>query len=162
MCAQDRLQGRPVDVFEPGTQVLVHIRHFRLTKGLKHKLGPRWLGPFTVLKDVGPNHQAYKLELPTVLQRMHPVIHVSDLKRYHPGRFEPPPLPEIIDGEEEYEVDFISDTRHEGRRRQYKIHWVGYAHPTWEKESQLTNCPDKLREFWRWKQLDCPHPIRGE
>ena len=161
MRAADRLQNKPRDVLTPGTEVLVHIRHFRLSAGLKHKLGPRWLGPFTVVKDVGPNHQAYKLELPPILQRIHPVIHVSDLKRYHPGVYQPPPLPDLIDGVEEYEVDFISDTRREGRRREYKIHWVGYVHPNWEKESQLTNCPEKVREFWSWKGLDCPHPIRG-
>ena len=162
MRAQDRHHAKPIDVLVPGDQVLVHIRHFKLAAGLKHKLGPRWLGPFTVIKDIGPNHQAYRLEFPATLQRMLTVIHVSDLKRYFPGRYQPPPLPDLIDGVEEYEVDFISETRREGKRREYKVHWVGYVHPTWEKESQLTNCPEKLREFWQWKQLDCPHPIRGE
>ena len=158
MRAADRNHSKPMAVLHPGDQVLVHIRHFKLAAGLKHKLGPRWLGPFTVLKDIGPNHQAYRLEFPANLQRMHNVIHVADLKRYHPGPYQPPPLPDLIDGVEEYEVDFISATRREGKRREYLIHWVGYTHPT----PQLTNCPDKLREFWAWKQLDCPHPIQGE
>ena len=94
---------------------------------------------------------------------MHPVFPVSSLVPYHrSGNYQPPPLPDLIDGEIEYAVDWISGTRYSGVRRQYKVHWVGYTDFTWEQEANLTNCPDKVRAFWEFKGVPCPHPIRGE
>jgi hypothetical protein len=41
------------------------------------------------------------------------------------------------------------------------VHWVGYHDPTWEPVGHLTNCAEKLKEFWHFKQMECPHPILG-
>ena len=49
--------------------------------GKKGKLSLRYIGPFEILECVGP--VAYKLALPPNLSSVHPVIHVSMLKRYH-------------------------------------------------------------------------------
>ncbi|WMV26079.1 hypothetical protein MTR67_019464 [Solanum verrucosum] len=49
--------------------------------GKKGKLSLRYIGPFEVLECVGT--VAYKLTLLPNLLRVHPVFHVSMLKRYH-------------------------------------------------------------------------------
>ena len=49
--------------------------------GKRGKLSPRYIGPFEVLKRVG--EVAYELALTLGLSGVHPVFHVSMLKRYH-------------------------------------------------------------------------------
>ena len=154
---------RPAPQFQPGDLVLLNIKHIRLRSKLKAKLAPRYLGPFKILESVGSYGLSFRIELPPALSRVHNVFHVSSLKPYRrAGNYQPPPVPDIIDGELEYEVDWIEATRYEGKRRQYLVHWLGYAgQETWESERNLTNCPDKLKAFWEHKGMECPHPIRG-
>ena len=48
--------------------------------GLKGKLSPRFIGPFEILERVG--QVAYRLALPPDLSSVHPVFHVSMLRKY--------------------------------------------------------------------------------
>ena len=50
--------------------------------GKKGKLSPRFIGPFEILIRVG--EVAYKLALPPILSVVHPVFHVSMLRKYIP------------------------------------------------------------------------------
>ncbi|KAL2985367.1 hypothetical protein AAZX31_12G147800 [Glycine max] len=45
------------------------------------KLTPKYLGSYQILKKVGP--VAYQIALPPSLSNLHPVFHVSQLRRYN-------------------------------------------------------------------------------
>ncbi|XP_070002701.1 uncharacterized protein [Nicotiana sylvestris] len=49
--------------------------------GRKGKLSLKFIGPFDVLRGVG--EVAYELALPPILAGVHPVFHVSMLRKYH-------------------------------------------------------------------------------
>ena len=66
------------------------------------------------------------------------------MKAYFPENHTPPPLPSLIDGHVEYEVDCITNTRKEGKDRENLVHWAGYNESTSENVKNLTNCPEKL------------------
>ena len=48
--------------------------------GKKGKLAPRYIGPFEIKSRVGA--VAFRLVLPPELSRIHPVFHVSILRKY--------------------------------------------------------------------------------
>ena len=47
------------------------------------KLNPPYIGPFTILERIGS--VAYRLELPSELEKIHNVFHISMLKKYKPN-----------------------------------------------------------------------------
>jgi Chromo (CHRromatin Organisation MOdifier) domain len=106
------------------------------------KLAPRRHGPFKVTQIISP--VAVQLELPPQWN-IHPVFHSNLLTPYtetpsHGPNFTRPP-PDLIDGEEEYEVEQIRSHRTWGRSRtlQYLIKWKGYPESdnTWENADQI-------------------------
>jgi len=93
------------------------------------KLAPQRYGPFTIDKIISP--VAYHLELP-VQWNIHPVFHTSLLTLYietdsHSPNFSRPP-PDLIKGENEYEVETIRKHQHFGKNKklQYLLKWKGY------------------------------------
>ncbi|MGI4568735.1 integrase catalytic domain-containing protein, partial [Klebsiella pneumoniae] len=72
---------RPLE-FEVGEQVFLKVspRKGIMRFGKKGKLSPRYIGPFSILERVG--EVAYKLALPSQLANVHPVFHVSMLRKY--------------------------------------------------------------------------------
>jgi hypothetical protein len=93
------------------------------------KLTPRHHGPFEITQVISP--MVYKLKLPAQWS-IHPVFHVSLLTPYietkgHGENYSRPP-PDLIEGEEQYEVKAIRSHQHHGRRKQlqYLIKWKGY------------------------------------
>jgi hypothetical protein len=96
---------------------------------------------------------AYWLELPASW-RIHDVFHASLLSPYqettaHGPNFSRPP-PDLIDGEEEYEVERIISHRHHGRSQtlQYLVKWKGYPESdnTWEPTAQI-HAPDLFKAY---------------
>jgi len=87
--AQDRqksyadVRRRPL-AFDVGEHVFLKVSPLKgsLRFGHKGKLTPRYIGPFEILQKLGP--VAYRLALPPMLQGIHDVFHVSQLRRYIP------------------------------------------------------------------------------
>ena len=73
---------REIDFME-GEQVLLKVSPMKgvMRFGKRGKLSTRYISPFEFLKRVG--EVAYELALPPGLSGVHPVLHVSMLKRYH-------------------------------------------------------------------------------
>ena len=79
--------------FEVGDAVLLRIQPFRqrsLSKRKFEKLSPRYFGPYTVTRRVGP--VAYELALPAD-SKVHPIFHVSLLRPAHGQSVSQPPAP---------------------------------------------------------------------
>ncbi|KAA3480774.1 DNA/RNA polymerases superfamily protein [Gossypium australe] len=75
------LKRRDIE-FAVGDRVFLKVSPWKkvLRFGKKGKLSPRFIGPYKVLRRVGP--VAYQLELPAELSQIHDVFHVSMLRRY--------------------------------------------------------------------------------
>ena len=81
--------------YSVGDMVFLKVSPWKkiLRFGKKGKLSPRFIGPYRVLKRVGP--VAYQLELPPELDRIHDVFHVSMLRRYRSDATHVVPVAEI-------------------------------------------------------------------
>jgi len=89
------------------------------------------------------------------MKQPHPVFNVVKLTPAPEDpitgrRAEDHPLPIVIDGEVEWEVEEILDSRWHWRRFQYLIKWKGYGHKhnSWESASEVS-APELTAEFHR-------------
>lgn len=102
----------PHPEFPIGSDTFVLAKHICSTWPMM-KFSERYLGPFKVIGR--PGSLSYKLQLPPYLSRIHPVFHVSQLEpsipNSIPNQIQPPPPPIEIDGEEEFEVAEILDSK---------------------------------------------------
>ena len=118
---------KPDPNFKSGDMVWLQPRNIHTTRPSK-KLDWKNIGPFRVMAKVGSN--AYKLDLPTSM-RIHNTFHISLLEPYKDNKFpsqtqEPPP-PIQIEGEDEYELAEIIDSRLHYNKLQYRAKWKGYS-----------------------------------
>ena len=120
------------------------------------KIGPRREGPFLISDVLGP--LTYRLELPSTW-RIHNVFHAVLLQPYienevHGANFPRPP-PDLLEGEEVYEVETILKHRRQGRGYQYLLKWKGYpiTDATWESESAFSDDGDMLTIYKNRHQL---------
>jgi len=113
----------PAPVFKPSDKVFLDASDIRTTCP-SQKLSHQWLGPFVVERQIRP--MAYRLRLPHWMKQLHPVFNVVKLTPAPDNpiagqKTEGHPLPIVIDGELEWEVEEILDSRWHQRRFQYLI-----------------------------------------
>jgi Chromo (CHRromatin Organisation MOdifier) domain len=103
---------------------------------------------------------AIQLELPAQWS-IHPVFHTSLITPYtetpsHGPNFTQPP-PNLIDGEEEYEVEQICSHQRWGccKTLQYLIKWKGYpkSNNTWENANQI-HTPNLIKLYHQTNALE--------
>uniref|UniRef100_A0A803SXF4 Gypsy retrotransposon integrase-like protein 1 n=1 Tax=Anolis carolinensis TaxID=28377 RepID=A0A803SXF4_ANOCA len=138
---------------QPGPEIKVGDRVLLSTRFLPshrpcRKLDARFIGPYPVVAQLNP--VTFKLQLPCSM-RIHPVFHRSLLlpaDGVRPDVDRPAPTPILVDGEEEFEVQDILDSRFHRRRLQYLIDWVGFGpeERSWEDASTV-HAPDLTRRF---------------
>ena len=125
----------------------------------KDKLAPKLHGPFKIEERLGP--VTYKLKLlPT--WKIHPMFHASLIILYretaaHSPNYEQP-SPDLIEGQEEYEVEEILDQRKQGRRYQYLVHWKGYPDSSnkWITRMNLKNARELVEAYNIWHPNSMP------
>ena len=123
----------------------------RPSKKLDHKKA----GPFPITKVVGK--RAFRVQLPEGSQA-HPTFHVQLLEPYRVSREESrrhrPPTPEPIDGEVNYIVCEIVESRRSNKKKgkpiEYLVLWESYPDEegTWETHDKLKGTAEEdLQEF---------------
>ena len=127
--------------FKISNKAYVKAQFFRTTRPSK-KLSEKNFGHYEIIAQ--PGSLSYTLRLPQSMRAIHPVYHVSMLDTAPssniPNHTEDPPPPMEIEGEVEYEIAEILDTKLDWRRRcklLYLVRWTGYE-GTNEETSWLT------------------------
>jgi Chromo (CHRromatin Organisation MOdifier) domain len=136
--------------FKEGERVWLEGTHLKLPYETM-KLAPRRYGPFHITTKV--SDVAYRLKIPEKW-KIHNVFHASlltpykETEKHGPNFLEPPP--DLIDGEEEWEVEEILGDQQYRHKKQYLVQWKGYApaHDSWVDESEL-HAPDLMEVYKR-------------
>jgi hypothetical protein len=147
---QSWVKHRDTPKYKEGDQVWLEGKNLRLSQPTA-KFAPRRHGLFKVIKVLSP--VSYQLALPTQWS-IHPMFHIDLLTPYRETITHGPnyqrPVPDLVDGEEEYSVEKILDSRKFGRRRQlqYLVKWEGYpdSDNMWVDKDDVF-ADDKVREF---------------
>ena len=159
--AQQRYQGpadkrrSPAPEFKVGQQAFVEAQYFRSTRPTK-KFSEKYLGPFEIIAQAGSH--SFTLRLPETLRSVHPVFHVSMLEpaipNVIPNQIQPPPPPIEVEGETEYEIAAILDSKIDKRRTcklLYLVRWSGYEGTdeelSWLPANELEHATELLADY---------------
>jgi hypothetical protein len=154
--ANKKRQAAPT--FIENDMVWLSTENLKLRRPMR-KLSEKRIGPFKIKKVISRN--AMQLDLPTNLQALYPVFHVSLLEPYRPNpftsRIQPPPPPIEIDGELEYEVEDIVDYKIKRNKKQYLVKWVGYEGKdqyTWEPQENVQHLDILIQRINKKKSVN--------
>ena len=170
--AQKRYQGpadhrrSPPPDFKIGEKAFVKAEHFQTTRPSK-KLPDKNYGPYEIIAQ--PGTHSVTLRLPEQFRVVHPVFHLSQLEpetpNTIPNRVQPPPPPIELEGELEYEISEILDSKIDNRQRcklLYYVHWDGYQgsdeETSWLPATELDHAKELVADFHTWYP-DKPGPL---
>ena len=160
--AQEHYQGpadakqSPVLDFKVGDQIFVKAKYFRSTRPSK-KLSEKNLGPYTIIAQAGTH--SFTLRLLDSMKSVHPVFHVSQLEpsvpNTIPNRVQSLPPPVEVDGELEFEISEILDSKVDRCRRNckllYLVRWSGYEgtdeETSWLLATELGHASKLVHDF---------------
>ncbi|CAM8936916.1 unnamed protein product [Rhodiola kirilowii] len=112
--------------------------------GKKGKLSPRFIGPFEIMERVG--NVAYKLALPPTLSSVHPVFHVSMLRKYisdpsHVLEYEGVQMDDTLTYDEQPEAILDRQVKRLRNKEVFsvKVLWKNHTETeaTWESEKDM-------------------------
>ena len=141
---------KPDPNLESGDMVWFIPRNVKTMRPSK-KLDYKKMGPFKIIKKVGTS--SYKLGLPASM-RIHNTFHISLLEPYKDHKFpsqiqnHPPPIE--IEGEPEYVLEEIIDSRLYRNKLQYRAKWTGYSpehDKTWYPAENFHNTSLATEQF---------------
>lgn len=128
--------------FKVGSWVFLNRRYIESKRPSK-KLDQRLLGPFQIIKET-KSPMAYVLDLPPSMSQLHPVFHVSllePMREGHNDQYQDPPPAIEVEGEPEYAVEHILDSRinPDDDGFDYLVHWKDYTndHDSWEPWEEI-------------------------
>jgi len=157
----------PAPDFKVDDQVYVKAKYFRSTRPSK-KLSEKNLGPYTIITQVGS--LSFTLHLPDSMCAVHPIFHVSQLEPAIPNtildQIQPPLQLVEVDGEPEFEISEILDSKVDRRRRSckllYLVRWSGYEgideETSWLLATELGNTTELLEDY-HVRYPDKPGPL---
>jgi len=126
-----------------------NIKTTRRSKKLDYKK----IGPFKILAKIG--RSAYKLGLQPSMA-LHNTFHISLLEPYQdnqfPSQIKEPPPPIQIEGEDEYQLNEIIDSRLHYNKLQYRPEWRDYLpehDKVWYPAENFNNAEHKVQQFHR-------------
>ena len=139
---------RRIPDFDVGDSVYLSKTNLRTLERPSKKLDFPNDGPFKILKKIG---HSYLLDLPARM-KIHPVLHADRLRKAAmdplPGQRQEEPPPDIVFGQEEWEVKEILASRLYYKKLQYKVRWHGWDDDhEWYHASNFKGSPQLLKEF---------------
>ena len=133
-------------IFSEGDFVYLKVSPIRGTRRfqVQGKLAPRYIGPYKVLKRIGA--VAYRIQLPEEMSDIHPVFHVSQLRKCLRVPEEQIPV-ETIDLQKDLRyqevpvkiLDTVTRRTRNSAVRICRVQWSrhGEEKATWEREDAL-------------------------
>jgi hypothetical protein len=152
----------PPTSFEVGSHIWLDAQHLKI-KSKSQKLNPKHLGPFKVLNRVG--NLDYRIELSLTMD-LHNVFHADWLTHAtinETYRKLPQPNPIEIDGDLEFEVEKILDSKHDRQYLNgilYLVRWKGYrpGGDTWKGIKNLKHMKKAIADFHK-KHPEAPKKL---
>jgi hypothetical protein len=142
--------------FKVNDQVWLESKNLKIPYQSR-KLAPKREGPFKIKEVLGP--VTYRLTLPKQW-KIHDVFHACLLMPYKETELHGPnetrPLPDLVQGNEEYEIEtIVSHCLHKNRETTYLIKWKGYlsSENSWITESDLINAEEELNDYKRRRKI---------